>query len=345
MSEFSIIENPSAELWKSFLSRFPEGNFEQCFEYGEIAKMAFPNTKVARLALTYDGEPVGTVQGTYSSYLGFGMSLRVMRGPVANTKNKESLRLVENLLMAVEDYGKKNRIIHTQILVPEAWHMHEAFDKLGYAPAGKLNEYVVNLETGIDELWRSIGHNKRRNVKKAMKEGVEVVQSRNHDDLLTFFSMLEAAKKRGGFSSYPLSWFEAVWKVYGPIELSKVFLGRWKGKSVSGVFVVIHGKTVYALAAGSLSEGWKVRPNDIMHWKVVEWACQNGYSKYQMGLVSEPPPTEGSSAWGIWRWKREWKGNLERIQIFDKLFLPRYKLILNAKKLVERCYTNLRRLK
>jgi len=345
MFEYSIVENPSAELWKSFLSMFPEGNFEQCFEYGEIAKMAFPNNKVVRLAITYDGKPVGIVQGTYSSYLGFGMSLRVMRGPVANTKNKESLRLIENLLKALEDHGKKNRIIQAQILVPEAWQMHEVFSKLGYAPAGRLNEYVVNLEKGVDELWRNITHNKRRNIKKAMKKGVDVVQSHNHGDLRAFYSMLEAAEKRGGFSSYPLSWFEAVWKVYEPIELSKVFLARWKGKSVSGVFVVVHGKTVYALAAGSFTESWKVRPNDIMHWKVMEWACQNGYSKYQMGLVSEPPPTESSNAWGIWRWKREWNGSLIRIQIFDKLFLPKYKLVLKTKKLVERCYTRIRQLK
>ena len=344
MSECLVVESPSAELWRSFLSMFSEGNFDQCFEYGEIAKMAFPGTKVVRLAITHDGEPVGIVQGTYSSYLGFGMSLGVMRGPVVKVENRESLWLVESLLEALEDYGKKNRIIQAQVLAPEAWQLYGVFQKLGYVPAGKLNEYAVDLEKGADNLLKNISHNKRRNIKKALKEGVEVVQSRSHEDLLAFYSMLEASMKRGGFSGYPLSWFEAVWKIYEPQELSKVFLARWKGKSVSGVFVVVHGKTVYALAAGSFSEGWKVRPNDIMHWKVMEWACQNGYSEYHMGLVSEPPPTEGSNAWGIWRWKREWNGDLRKIETFDKVFLPRYKLVLKAKKLVERGYASLRRL-
>jgi len=344
MSECSIVEDPSAELWKSFLSMFPDGNFGQCFEYGEIAKMAFPSTRAVRLAITHNGELVGMIQGTYSTYFGFGMELGVMCGPVVNMKNRESLQLIENLLKALEDYGKRRRIIYARMLVPEAWQLHEVFNKLGYAPAGKLNEYVVNLEGSVNEVWNSLAHNKRRNIKKGLKEGVEVVQSRDHEDLLTFYSMLKAAEERGGFSSYPLSWLDAVWKIYKP-ELSKVFLARWNGKDVSGVFTVIHGKTVYALAAGSFSEGWKVRPNDVMHWKVMEWACQNGYSKYQMGLVSEPPPSEGSSAWGVWRWKREWKGNLERIQIFDKLLLPRYKLILKAKKFVERSYECIKRLK
>jgi lipid II:glycine glycyltransferase (peptidoglycan interpeptide bridge formation enzyme) len=135
--------------------------------------------------------------------------------------------------------------------------------------------------------------------------------------------------------------FEAIWNNYNP-ELSKVFLANWKGRSVSGVFVVVQGKTVYALNAGSLVEGWEVRPNDIMHWKVMEWACANGYLKYNLGGVSEPPPAERSSSWGIWRWKREWNGNLERIEIFDKIILPKYKPILQARNFV---YEGLRQLK
>jgi lipid II:glycine glycyltransferase (peptidoglycan interpeptide bridge formation enzyme) len=121
-----------------------------------------------------------------------------------------------------------------------------------------------------------------------------------------------------------------------------VFLAHWKGKSVSGVFVVIDGKTVYALGAGSFATGWEARPNDLLHWKVMEWACENGYLKYNMGGVDEPPPTEGSSKWGIWRWKREWKGNLERIETFDKIILPQYKPMLQARNLV---YRGIRRLK
>jgi hypothetical protein len=321
----------------------PEGNFHQCFNYGEILKMAFPSTKVARLGITCDGELAGIIQGTYSSHFGFGMTFKAMRGPVINAKNKGKLQLVENLLEALENYGKRNRVIQAQILAPKTWRLHEVFHRLRYVPAGQLNEYVVSLEEGLEELWKSISHNKRKNIRKALKEGVEVVQSHSHNDLLTFYSMVQASEKRGGFTSYPLSWFETVWKVYDP-ELSKIFLGRWKGKSISGVFIVIHRKTVYALGAGSFSEGWKVRPNDIMHWKVMEWAFQHGYSKYHMGLVSEPPPTAGSNAWGIWRWKREWNGSLGKLGVFDKVFLPRYKLMLKAKKLVEGGYTILRRL-
>lgn len=338
MSRYLVVKNPPVHLWNSFLETYPEGNFEQCFEYGEITKLAFQKSRVIRFATTYKGEPLGIVQGNYSSYLGFGMKLGVMRGPLVKIKNKEASRLVENLLKSLEDYAKKNRIIQAKILVPEAWSIQEVFHALGYTPTFFMNEYVVSLEKSEDELWKNISHNKRRNIKKATDKGVEIVQSHEYKDLLTFYSMLEASEERGGFSSYPLSWFEAAWKICRP-ELSDVFLARWKGKDVSGVFTVVHGRTVYALAAGSFKEGWEARPNDKMHWDIMKWACQKGYSRYHMGLVEEPPPTKGSEAWGIWRWKREWNGSLKRIQVFNKLLLPRYKLVLKAKETVERAYT------
>jgi lipid II:glycine glycyltransferase (peptidoglycan interpeptide bridge formation enzyme) len=336
VSRYDVVENPSAELWNSFLKKnFPEGDFGQCFEYGEIMKMTYPRTKVLRLSITYNGEPIGISQGTYSSYFGFGMTLGVIRGPILRAEARQNPQVVENLLKEIEDYSKRERIIQTRILVPDSWQLQEVFHKMDYASAKIENEYIVNLEEEVQKLWSRIDHNKRRNIKKAVKEGVEIVQSHSHEDLETFISMHEATAKRKGFPTYPRSWFKAIWKIYKP-ELSKVFLAYWKGKPVSGVHILIQGKTVYALSAGSLAQGWEVRPNDIMHWKAMEWACQNGYSKYDMGIVSEPPPNEESDDWGVWRWKREWKGNLERTQAFDKTFLPRYKLILRAKRLAER---------
>ncbi|RLI19230.1 hypothetical protein DRO54_08890 [Candidatus Bathyarchaeota archaeon] len=343
MSKYLIIENPPAELWNEFLTRSSYGNFEQCYESGEISKLAFPKTKTVRFAAICNGKFVGIIQGTYSSYLGFGMTLGIMRAPVVDVEDNRGYEIARNLLRALEDYAKRNRIIEARILVPEKWNFDEIFRSLGYKMAGKLNEYVVNLEGDVEKLWRRISHNKRRNIKKAMKEGVEVIQSRDPKDLLTFYSMLVAAEKRGGFLSYPLSWFKAVWKLYKP-ELSKVFLARWNGKEVSGVFTVIHGKTIYALAAGSFSEGWKVRPNDIMHWKVMEWACRNGLTGYHMGLVSDPPPSKGSNAWGVWRWKREWKGKLYRLLIYEKTFLPKYTLILKIKRAIQKGYETFKKL-
>jgi len=337
MTEYHVIEDLPKDLWNAFLEKNSVGNFEQCFESGEISRKAFSRTNVVRLACLSEKEVVGILQGAYSKYFGFGMTLGAMRTPVVNTKHGDSIEIAKVILGALEDFAKRNRVIEARVLVPETWNLNDAFQSFGYKLAGQLNEYFVDLEKGFDDLWKSISHNKRRNIKKALSEGVEVIESREKEDLLTFYSMLRAAEERAGFSSYPLSFFKAVWEIYKP-DLSKVFLAYWNGKAVSGVFTVMHSKTIFALAAGSFSEGWKVRPNDIMHWKVMEWAVERGYLRYQMGLISEPPPSPESPSWGIWRWKKEWKGHMEKLNVFQKRFHRKYSFILKAKKIAEKTY-------
>lgn len=341
MSDYQAIQDPSAKLWDSIWDSSREGNFFQSYEYGEISQMASRKTKIARLAITLERRPIGIAQGTYKSYFGFGMTLQVIRGPVTFAEKKDNVHLVDYLLKELEGLCKRKRIINLEIWVLDSWQLRDELLKAAYSPVGKINDYVINLEKGAQNLWENIHHNKRRNIKMAEREGVEIIQSRDRKDLEAFCRLHEASAKRDGFSAVPCSWFEAASKIYKP-ESWCIFLAKWKEKSIAGVYVVTNGNTVYAWRAGSLTEGLKVRPNELMHWKAMEWACRNGYSKYNMGMVDEPTPTEDSGKWGIWRWKREWNGSLERIEIFKKTVLPRYKYVLQARNIV---YETIKRFK
>ncbi|MEM2914807.1 MAG: peptidoglycan bridge formation glycyltransferase FemA/FemB family protein [Candidatus Bathyarchaeia archaeon] len=343
MLDYNLVENLPRDQWNAFLEKFSFGNFEQLFEYGDITRKAFSRTNVLRLACFDRDKIVGILQGIYQKYFGLGSTLEVKHGPVVNLNDVNSVQIVKFFLDALENHAKSEHIYGARILVPQEWQIDDAFRLKGYAFGGWLNEYIVNLENGVDWLWKHISHNKRKNIKKGLTAGVEVFESREKEDLLTFYSMLRAAEERAGFKSYPLSWFETILNVCP--EFSRIFLARWNGKNVSGVFIIMHCKTVFALAAGSLTEGWKVRSNDVMHWKVMEWASQRGYLKYHMGFVTEPPPMEGSPSWGIWRWKKEWNGNLEKLKIYQKFFHTKYKLIFKVGRFAEKSYDRLRTLK
>lgn len=341
MSDYYSIQDPPFEFWESFWQSSKEGNHFQSYEYGEILKLASPKEKIARLGISLNEKPAGIAQGTYTSYLGFGMDLRIICGPVISTAEKDSSNLAQHLVEGLEKICHDKRIIRLEVWPLASLQLRDMLLKNGYAPVGKINDYVINLEPDSQKLWNSINHNKRRNIKMAEREGVEIIQSQSRDDLESFCLLHEAAAKRDGFSPVPRTWFEEASKIYKP-ESWRIFLAKWNGKSIAGVFSVSHRKTFYALRAGSLTEGLKVRPNDLMHWKAMEWACANGYLKYNMGMVDEPTPTEKSDKWGIWRWKREWNGSLERIEIFNKTVLPQYKPVLQARNIV---YETIKRFK
>lgn len=323
MPEQTIIDNPSYNEWNTVLNNSTEGNFQQTFEYGEVMRRAIPRTKVVRLLAIDKGSPVGILQGLYRTRFGFGGNLIV--GGISGgapltcvTEQDKRLQITQYLLEALQDHATTNRIIGSRVYWTERWGMQEIFKRLNYSFASAVDAFIVDLQKSREELWSSISHNLRRKVKQAMKAEVEVVEAKDHDDLLSFYRMVKESGERQEFGPPPISEFEAVWDIYRPKKMAWIFLAKLKGKDVAGTQVIAHLKTLQATSAGSLKEGWSARPTDYLHWKIMEWAQEQGFSYYSLGGALTP---------GLIRWKKGFRGKQEKICKYDKVFFPRLKKI------------------
>ena len=188
------------------------------------------------------------------------------------------------------------------------------FTNIGYKHVGTSIAYTVDLSRGIEGLWKQMWGNKRKNIKRALERGVEFIETSSFGDIEKFYRLILDVAKRDKFVPGPLSWFQAVWNSRSQKDSSKVFFARWKGNNISSVFATTHAKTIYALGFGYLSTALEVRPNDLLHWKIMEWGCKRGFLKYHLG---DAHPEKGSTD-GTWRWKREWNGDQEPAYIFQK---------------------------
>ena len=343
MSKYRIIDNPRQENWGSFLNDFASCNLQESIEYGEVIKMSDPDTKVVRFMALNGNQPVGLVQARYKRKIGFGESLEVGGlygyGPVvADMEDKEIVS--RELMMALEKWAIKKRILNGLIYQLERSIILE---NLGYALVKNFNTYKVKLSKNVEELWRNIEHNKRRNIKKAERQGVKVIKGSSYDHLTSFYEMLKITEKRAGFKSHSYNFFSSFLKIFGADDKVKIFLAEKDGRLIAGVFVVVYADTAYALAAGSYEEAWHFRPNDILHWKAMEWACNNGLMYYHLGSVSEPLPGERSPQWGLWRWKREWNGQLDKVFVYEKIYMPRFrKFILTGARALHAVLPNVK---
>lgn len=324
MSEFRITDTASREEWESFLSKSVSGNLQQSFYYGEVMKMTNQKNRVIRLLASDGGEAVGLIQGVFHKKFGIGVRVDAGGGygfgPIALLDKEEAV--FRELLSSLEERAVKNRISEAFVSRPES---DRVLENMGYSISDVSHTYKVGLHKNSEELWKSIAHNKRRNIKKAQEQHAEVVQLKSYDALVSFYEMYKSSSDRVGFAAYSFDYFNAYHKVFGARENMRVFLTVLDDKPVAGVFVVVHGDTAFALAAGSRKDVWHVRPNDLLHWKAMEWACGEGLSWYHMGHVFEPIPTENSPGWSLWRWKREWNGQLKKYYIYHKVYMPKLK--------------------
>ena len=65
----------------------------------------------------------------------------------------------------------------------------------------------------------------------------------------------------------------------GPV---RVFLARHQDRVIAGGIFPFDAQAVYYLDGVSDPEGQEVRPNNLLHWEVIRWACAQGLRRYDM---------------------------------------------------------------
>jgi len=98
--------------------------------------------------------------------------------------------------------------------------------------------------------------------------------------------------ERTGFSTKELSCAEVDHsRTFDMIETAhrlrsnhRRFLARWNGKVIAatGLRFYSGGMVDYANNC-SLDEFLQLHPNDLLAWKTIQWACENGFTKYCCG--------------------------------------------------------------
>jgi hypothetical protein len=317
LPEHSIVVNTDRSLWDSFLANNSLGNLWQSIEYGDFAERLYSHTRTYRLTAVRGDGLESIAQGIFSKFFGFGTDMTIREGPVLSSTSGDKSDILKSMLSSLEHFGVSNHIMRMKIMWPSKWGYTDIFSKLGYENVGTNIIFTVDLSNGAEDLWKRIYGNKRRNIKKAISNGVEFIETSSFEDIDKFYNLLLDVAARDNFVPAPLSYFQTIWKSRSQKDKTKIFLARWKDNNISSVFATIHAKTIYALGFGYNSANLEVRPNDFLHWKIMEWGCKQGFSKYHMGEVH---PEQG-----VWRWKREWNGDQDPVYVFRKS-ISKYRL-------------------
>ena len=332
----SIVTTPSRHSWNLALGNLTSGNLDQIYEFAEARKKAYAGSEIIRLMALEDERPVGLIQGVYQRRLGYSRNLTIGGScgcfPVISLEGKKE-QIVRFLLEGLEDFGRRNRIVEGHVYWSQQWGF-PVLEDLGYRVNNIMDVCVVDLRGSSRDLWDRIHHNKRKNVRKAEHAQIVVEDTDSDEDFQSFLRLWKATSIRVHFDRKFVTPTEVqeMWKTFKQKGMARVFLAKYKGQDVAGTLIVFHGDTAYSRYAGSLDEAWSVRPNDMVHWKAMEWACEHGYSWYHMGGLPYPEPQEGMPFWGLWRWKREWRGTIEKRFVFTKVYLPGFKKILDKSR-------------
>jgi FemAB-related protein (PEP-CTERM system-associated) len=167
----------------------------------------------------------------------------------------------------------------------------------------KVN-FILPLTAGPDFLWKKVFHENIRNkVRKALKTNLSVEFGNNDYFINNFYNIFSKNMRYLGTPVYPRKFFLNIAKEFPRNML--VFLAYHEGNVIGGKIVLLFRDTVSFIYHSSLREYAKLAPNNLLYWRAIEYACQNGYTFCNMGRSTKDT--------GPYNFKKQWGGEARQL--------------------------------
>ncbi|OGO23738.1 MAG: hypothetical protein A2144_05175 [Chloroflexi bacterium RBG_16_50_9] len=160
--------------------------------------------------------------------------------------------------------------------------------------------YILDLESNADTLNSRFHDSVRRGIRQAEKRGVTVRLTRTEADLDIFYRLHVDTRKKLGVPPQPHAFFKALFRHVISQNLGFTGLAESEGKVIAGVVFLNHKDTLYYKFNASDENQLQKRPNHLVTWKAILYACANNYKHLDFGRCS--PDEEGlrtfKTRWG-----------------------------------------------
>ena len=140
---------------------------------------------------------------------------------------------------------------------------------------------MLDLSKGPDALFRKFSQTRRNDIRKAVKLGVCVDVAESHDDICAFYAVYVDWARR---KALPINEEEEFQETFALTMNRQLLLARYEGQVIAGAVLRFFPGGVGEYAANcSLQKTLHLRPNDLLQWRAIEWACAEGLTKYSLG--------------------------------------------------------------
>ena len=146
------------------------------------------------------------------------------------------------------------------------------------------NNVVVNTQGEFDDIWMSYEQKVRKNVKKAVRNELEILIENSTDHLDDFLKIYYDTMDRNDAKSYyyfKKDYFELISEKLPENYL--YFYVLKDNKVISTELVLCSEKYAYSFLGGTFSEYYDLRPNDYLKNEIIKWCNSTGRKCFILG--------------------------------------------------------------
>lgn len=293
-------------LWSGLVKQSPVATWFQTREaYAFFESLSF--LEAFAIAVESDGQLKGLVAGYIQKDGGkikqfFSRRAIIVGGPLLSDEiTDQELSLLLSAL--IKKLQRKAIFIETRNFNDYSrWHSVFEQSRFDYEP-----HYDVQVDTSSMELVNSkLDRNRRRNIKKALDNGVVIDEKPSTEDLRKLYSMLEELySTKVKTPLFPFEFFEKLNK----IPSSRFFLAKnAEGQLLGGLICVeLEQRAVYAwLACGDDYNYKSLSPSVMVNYAGVSYAAREGIPRFD--FMGAGKPDDGG--YGVRDFKLKFGGDL-----------------------------------
>jgi hypothetical protein len=143
----------------------------------------------------------------------------------------------------------------------------------------------VDLTLGEDALFRAFEQSCRAAVRQAQRADLHLttVTCGPGDWIDVYFPIAqEMYRRQGRPPTIPRRFFERLWAAFESSGVVRVVLAEHRGRVIAGAVFLVYGSTLYYCDGVSVVADRKLRPNNLIQWEIIRWACREGLRTYDM---------------------------------------------------------------
>ena len=276
-----LLESPSPEVekaWRDYLARI---EFPSHYEAPEYFVEPLWAGKQRFAILAFEGETVrGVVTGIHSGK-------NVMCGLPARPQMSvdpggNSQAILEALLQGVLEETQSSELV--SVYTWESLPLQPFADR-GFQCEKLQGNVVLDLTVGPEKVFQQFTKDRRRNIRYAEKNGVEVSEVISEKDIADSYEVYSAWREteRKTVHTKRIS-FETFAKTARLRGNRLRLVARVAGKPVAiNSFRFFPNGLFESSANSSLDEFIHLKPNDLLQWRGIEWACAHGLRRHSLG--------------------------------------------------------------
>jgi len=174
--------------------------------------------------------------------------------------------------------------------------------------------HELDLSPGEEDLFRQFRDSTRRNIRKAAKLGVTIVEDNSLSGLKEFCRLNVITRRDHGLPPQPPVFFENLYRNIIDPGSGKILLARYEERTVAAsIYLSFNGRALYKYGASDRSQQ-HLRANNLLMWEAIKRYSEAGASSLHFGKTD-------SNQSGLLQFKRGW-GAEERELQYQKFKLP-----------------------